>query len=75
MNAEGKDILVPGSVQVTMTQNGKPRTHLVSQVHHRACFAGSMFAMGGALFNIPDPSEDREQTRRRAVSGLPGPCP
>lgn len=53
MNFEGRDILVPGSVQVTMTQNGKPRTHLESQVHHRACFAGGMFAMGGALFNIP----------------------
>lgn len=53
MNAEGKDILVSGSVQVTMTQNGKPRTQLISQVHHRACFAGGMFAMGGALFNIP----------------------
>ncbi|KAJ5202031.1 uncharacterized protein N7498_006694 [Penicillium cinerascens] len=53
MNVEGKDILVPGSVRVTMTQNGKPRTHLESQVHHRACFAGGMFAMGGALFNIP----------------------
>ncbi|KAJ5128942.1 hypothetical protein N7448_002652 [Penicillium atrosanguineum] len=53
MNAQGKDILVPGSVQVTMTQNGKPRTHLEPQVHHRACFAGGMFAVGGALFNIP----------------------
>jgi mannosyl-oligosaccharide alpha-1,2-mannosidase len=53
MNAEDKDILVPGSVRVTMTQNGKPRTHLEPQVHHCACFAGGMFAMGGALFNIP----------------------
>jgi mannosyl-oligosaccharide alpha-1,2-mannosidase len=35
-----------------MTENGKPRTHLESQVHSRACSAGGMFAMGGALFNI-----------------------
>ncbi|KAJ5681979.1 uncharacterized protein N7477_001919 [Penicillium maclennaniae] len=53
MNAEGKDILAPGSVQVTVTQNGKPRTYLVSRVHQRACGAGGMFAMGGALLNIP----------------------
>ncbi|KAJ5675954.1 hypothetical protein N7462_008851 [Penicillium macrosclerotiorum] len=53
MNFEDKDILVPGSVRVMMTQNGKPRTHLEPHVHHRACFAGGAFAMGGALFNIP----------------------
>lgn len=53
MNAENKDILVPGSVRVIMTQNGKPRTYLETEVPHRACFAGGMFALGGALFNIP----------------------
>jgi mannosyl-oligosaccharide alpha-1,2-mannosidase len=52
MSAGGKDVLVPGSVRVMMTENGKPRTHLESQVHSRACSAGGMFAMGGALFNI-----------------------
>lgn len=53
MNAEDKDILVPGLVRVTMTQNGRLRTQLESYVHHRACFAGGMFALGGAIFNIP----------------------
>lgn len=53
MNAEGKDVLVSGSVRVMMTENGKPRTHLDPQVHSRACSAGGMFAIGGALFNIP----------------------
>lgn len=53
MNAENQDILVAGSVRVTMTQNGKPRTQLEPQVQHRACFTGGMFALGGALFNVP----------------------
>lgn len=53
MNVEGEDILVSGSVRVTTTQNGRSRTHLEPQAHHRACFAGGMFALGGALFNIP----------------------
>lgn len=54
MNAENQDILVPGSVQVSMSNNGNARwTRLESQVHHRSCFAGGMFALGGALFNIP----------------------
>ncbi|KAJ5175080.1 uncharacterized protein N7482_000957 [Penicillium canariense] len=53
MNVEGRDILVPGSVRIMMTENGKTRTHLEPLVHSRACFAGGMFVMGGALFNIP----------------------
>jgi mannosyl-oligosaccharide alpha-1,2-mannosidase len=53
MTHDNKDILVPGSIRVMMTQNGKSRTLLESQVHQRACFAGGMFALGGALFNIP----------------------
>lgn len=53
MNAEGRDVLVPGSVRVMVTENGKLRTHLESQVHTRACSAGGMFAMGAVLFNIP----------------------
>ncbi|KAJ5650861.1 uncharacterized protein N7484_004584 [Penicillium longicatenatum] len=53
MTHDNKDILVPGSIRVMMTQNGKSRTLLESQVHHRACFTGGMFALGGALFSIP----------------------
>ncbi|KAJ5579743.1 uncharacterized protein N7459_005728 [Penicillium hispanicum] len=53
MNAGDKDILIPGNVRVMVTQNGKLQTQLESQVHHRACFAGGMFAFGGTLFNIP----------------------
>ncbi|KAJ6079252.1 hypothetical protein N7467_009005 [Penicillium canescens] len=53
MNPEEKDILTAGIVRVFTTQNGKPRTHLESQVQYRSCFAGGMFALGGALFKIP----------------------
>lgn len=53
LNAEGKDILLPGSVRVTTTQNEKQRTKLEGQVNYRGCFAGGLFAMGGQLFNIP----------------------
>ncbi|KAJ5928710.1 hypothetical protein N7466_007666 [Penicillium verhagenii] len=53
MTPHEKDILVPGSIRVMMTQNGKPRTQLEGQVHHRACFTGGMFALGSALFRIP----------------------
>ena len=53
MTAGEKDILVPGHVRVITTQNGRLRTQLESQVHHRSCFAGGMFALGGSLFNIP----------------------
>lgn len=53
MNPDDKDVLLSGTVRVFMTQNGKARTHLESQVHYQSCFAGGMFALGGALFNIP----------------------
>ncbi|KAJ5090874.1 hypothetical protein N7532_009558 [Penicillium argentinense] len=53
LNAENKGILLPGSVRVSITQNGKQRTTLQAQAHYRGCFAGGMFAMGGQLFNIP----------------------
>ncbi|CAI7663798.1 unnamed protein product [Penicillium bialowiezense] len=53
MNHNTEDFLLSGSVRVLMTQNGKPRTHSQSQVHYRSCFAGGLFAYGGALFNIP----------------------
>jgi mannosyl-oligosaccharide alpha-1,2-mannosidase len=53
MNPDDKDVLLSGTVHVFMTQNGKPRTHLESQVRYQSCFAGGMFALGGALFNIP----------------------
>lgn len=53
MNLEEKDILTAGIVRVFTTQNGKPRTHLEPQVQFRSCFAGGMFALGGAMFKIP----------------------
>ncbi|KAJ5327369.1 hypothetical protein MYU51_017953 [Penicillium brevicompactum] len=53
MNPNSEHFLLPGSVRVIMTQNGKPRTHSLSEVHHRSCFTGGLFAFGGALFNIP----------------------
>jgi mannosyl-oligosaccharide alpha-1,2-mannosidase len=53
MNPEEKDMLTAGIIRVFMTQNGKPRTHLESQVQYRSCFAGGMFALGGVLFQIP----------------------
>jgi mannosyl-oligosaccharide alpha-1,2-mannosidase len=53
MNPDEKDVLLSGTVRVFMTQNGKARTHLESQVHYQSCFAGGMFALGGALFKIP----------------------
>ncbi|KAJ5294260.1 hypothetical protein PENANT_c028G09242 [Penicillium antarcticum] len=53
MNLAEKDILTAGIVRVMTTQNGKPRTHLESQVQYRSCFAGGMFVLGSALFKIP----------------------
>ncbi|CAG7922555.1 unnamed protein product [Penicillium olsonii] len=53
MNPDEEDLLLLGTVRVFMTQNGKSRTHLQSQVHYQSCFAGGLFALGGALFNIP----------------------
>lgn len=53
MNAGESDVLVPGSVRVMMTENGKPRTHLWPPVHTRAFSAEGLFAMGDALFNLP----------------------
>ncbi|KAJ5287821.1 hypothetical protein N7478_003507 [Penicillium angulare] len=66
MNSQGRDILLPGSIHVQMTQNGKSRTQLESKVHHRACFSGGMFALGGALFNI--------QTHRKIANKLVDGC-
>ncbi|OQE46598.1 hypothetical protein PENCOP_c001G03771 [Penicillium coprophilum] len=53
MNPQGKDMLLPGPVRVTMTENGNLQTHLEAQMHYRSCFAGGVFALGGALLNIP----------------------
>ncbi|KAJ5646469.1 hypothetical protein N7490_002841 [Penicillium lividum] len=53
MTPHNKDILVPGSIRVMMTQNGKSRTLLESRVHHRSCFTGGMFALGGVFYSIP----------------------
>lgn len=53
LNADNEDFLLSGSVRVSTTQNGKMKTKLEPQVHHRSCFAGGLFAMGGRLFDIP----------------------
>ncbi|CAG8923666.1 unnamed protein product [Penicillium salamii] len=53
MNPAEEDILLLGTVHAFVTQNGKPRTHLQSQVHYQSCFAGGLFALGGALFGLP----------------------
>lgn len=53
MNPGGQDILLSGTVHVLTTQNGRPRTHLESLTHQRACSAAGMFALGAALFDIP----------------------
>lgn len=57
MNPEGKDVLLSSTVRVTMTDNGNLQTHLESQMRYRSCFAGGMFALGGALLNIPTHQE------------------
>lgn len=57
MNPEGKEVLLSGTVRVTTTENGNSQTHLESQMQYRSCFAGGMFALGGALLNIPSHQE------------------
>lgn len=53
LNAENKDILLLGSVRVSMMQNEQQHTKLEGEVNYHSCFAGGLFAMGGQLFNIP----------------------
>ncbi|KAJ5225512.1 hypothetical protein N7468_006737 [Penicillium chermesinum] len=53
INIENLDILFAGSVRVAPFPGRNPRTHVETQVHHGSCFAGGMFALGGALFDIP----------------------
>ncbi|KAJ5724710.1 hypothetical protein N7493_006438 [Penicillium malachiteum] len=53
MTPDQKDILLPGYVHVLQTENGKSRTLLEGHVNYRACFSGGLFALGGAIFNIP----------------------
>ncbi|KAJ5163305.1 uncharacterized protein N7500_005135 [Penicillium coprophilum] len=57
MNPQGKDMLLPGSVRVTMTENGNSQRHLEAKMQYRSCFAGGMFALGGALLDIPTHQE------------------
>ncbi|KAI1831658.1 CAZyme family GH47 [Penicillium roqueforti] len=65
MNPEGKDVLISGTVQVAMTENGNEQTHLEPQMQYQSCFAGGMFALGGALLNIPT----HQETAHRLVDG------
>ncbi|KAJ5615889.1 hypothetical protein N7537_001003 [Penicillium hordei] len=65
MNPEGKDMLLSGTVRVAMTENGNSQTHLESQMQYRSCFAGGMFALGGALLNIPT----HQEIARKLVDG------
>ncbi|EKV07743.1 putative class I alpha-mannosidase [Penicillium digitatum] len=53
MNPEGKDVLMSGTVRVAMTDSGNSQLYLESKMQYRSCFAGGMFALGGALLNIP----------------------
>ncbi|KGO71942.1 Glycoside hydrolase, family 47 [Penicillium italicum] len=53
MTPEGKDVLLSGTVRVAMTDSGNLQTHLESEMQYRSCFAGGMFALGGALLNMP----------------------
>ncbi|KAJ5467514.1 hypothetical protein N7475_005266 [Penicillium sp. IBT 31633x] len=53
MNPEGKDILTPGSVRVVMIENERTQAHLESRLQYQSCSAGGIFALGGALLNIP----------------------
>jgi mannosyl-oligosaccharide alpha-1,2-mannosidase len=53
MNPEGKTVLLSGTVRIVKTENEKPQTYLEPQMHYQSCFAGEMFALGGALLNIP----------------------
>ncbi|KAJ5384841.1 hypothetical protein N7517_002752 [Penicillium concentricum] len=57
MNLEGKGVLVSGTVRVAITDNGNSQTYLEAQMQYRSCFAGGMFALGGALLNIPTHQE------------------
>lgn len=57
MNTEGKDVLLSGTVRVAITESGKSQTYLESQMQYQSCFAGGMFALGGALLNIPSHQE------------------
>lgn len=57
MNSEGKEVLLSGTVRVATIENGNSRIHLESQMQYRSCFAGGMFALGGALLNIPSHQE------------------
>lgn len=57
MNPEGKEVLISGTVRVAITENGNQQAHLESQMQYRSCFAGGMFALGGALLNIPTHKE------------------
>lgn len=57
MNSEGKEVLLSGTVRVATIENGNSQIHLESQMQYRSCFAGGMFALGGALLNIPSHQE------------------
>ncbi|KAJ6187458.1 hypothetical protein N7519_002366 [Penicillium mononematosum] len=57
MNPEGKDVLISGTVRVVTADNGNQQIHLEPQMQYRSCFAGGMFALGGALLNIPGHQE------------------
>jgi mannosyl-oligosaccharide alpha-1,2-mannosidase len=57
MNSEGKDVLIFGAVRVVTADNGNQQIHLEPQMQYQSCFAGGMFALGGALFNIPNHQE------------------
>ncbi|CAI7581288.1 unnamed protein product [Penicillium glandicola] len=53
MTPEGKKVLISGTVRVNVTEYGNSQIYLESQMQYRSCFAGGMFALGGALLNIP----------------------
>ncbi|KAJ5774145.1 hypothetical protein N7457_009041 [Penicillium paradoxum] len=56
MNPEDKDILVSGNIRA-VREDSKTQIYLESQVQYQSCFAGGMFALGGALFNNPTHQE------------------
>ncbi|KAJ5960128.1 uncharacterized protein N7479_007278 [Penicillium vulpinum] len=51
MSPEGKDVLFSGTVRVYS------QTDLEAQMQYQSCAAGGMFALGGALLNIPTHQE------------------
>ncbi|KAJ5129888.1 uncharacterized protein N7515_005927 [Penicillium bovifimosum] len=53
MNPEGRRVLLTGTVRTTKREKEMPRTWLEPQMHYGSCFVGGMFALGGALLNIP----------------------